>query len=133
MGESEIAEYSLSELGVSDDSTVYRAKPPTIFKSWRDVRIHWFQKLRFTGSYRMQLELTHWDIVRLFKAAFGDKLTPEIVREYGFKISPELEKAALGKIKIADLTVGELVAMIQPTSEKLQAAPTVLESAEEKS
>jgi hypothetical protein len=61
----------------------------------------------------MELELTHWDIARLFKSAFANELTPETIRKYGFKVSPELEKAALGKVKIADLTVGELLAMIQ--------------------
>jgi hypothetical protein len=122
MGESEIADYSLSELSIRDDGVVTRGKPPTLFKSWRAVRVHWYQTLRFTGAYRMQLDLTHWDIVKLFKSAFGDELTPEIITKYGFKVSSELEKAALGKVKIADLTVGELVAMIQPASERSPAA-----------
>ena len=34
-----------------------------------------------------------------------------MVKDYGFKVSPELEKAAFGKVKIADLAVGELVAV----------------------
>src|SRR5450631_4005485 len=128
MGETTIVDHSLLELAVSDDERrmVHRDEPPSLFKNWRSIEIDWFQKLRFTGSYRMDLELTHSDIAKLFKSAFGNELTPEIVRKYGFKVSPELEKAALSKVKIADLTVGELIAMIQPASEKLQAVPASL-------
>ena len=67
--------------------------------------------------------LTHEDTVRLFKAAFGEELTPEMVKDYGFKVSPELEKAAFGKVKIADLAVGELVAVIQPSAREVADKP----------
>jgi hypothetical protein len=123
MGETTVADHSLSDLTINNDERriIYSHSPPSLFKNWRSIEVAWFQKLRFTGSYRMELELTNWDIIRLFKSAFGDELTPETITKYGFKVSPELEKAALGKVKIANLTVGELVAMIQPASQAVPA------------
>lgn len=46
-----------------------------------------------------------------------------MVKDYGFKVSPELEKAAFGKVKIADLAVGELVAVIQPSAREVADKP----------
>jgi hypothetical protein len=115
MGPTELIEHSLSDLDVSEDGTTSRNGPPTIYKVWLSaVAVGWHQQLRQTGSYRMDLELSRADIIKLFKATYGDELTPAIVADCRFKMSPEFEKAALGKVKLGELTLAELATLMRP-------------------
>lgn len=118
MGRTELMEQSLSGLDVSDDGTVKFSGPPTIYKHWNSVLVGWRQALQHNGNYRMDLELSHNDIATLFKAAFGDEITPRTLNRYGFKLSPEVDKAALARVKLSDLTLADLAAIVKPASEK---------------
>ena len=99
MGETEIANIDLAQLRISTDpqKTVYRDKP-SIFNSIFRVGVHWFQKLRFTGNYRMEVDFEDSDVIQLFKTRFGTELDADLVSEHGFTISPELEKVVLGEL-----------------------------------
>ena len=115
MGEKEIIQEDLAEISVSDNGTVYRGKSPTIFESmrgpFRDIAIAWHQKFSLMGSYRMDVHFTHSDVLRLFKAMFGTELRPWLLENQGFTVSPELAKMILQKVKLTDLTLGELMSM----------------------
>jgi hypothetical protein len=82
--------------------TVYRDKP-SIFNSIFRVGVHWFQKLRFTGNYNMEVDFEDSDVIQLFMARFGTELDADLVSEHGFNISPELEKVVLGRINTKSL------------------------------
>lgn len=62
----------------------------------------------------MDLELSHEDIVKLFKALFGDEITPMILDLYKLKVSSEIEKAALSRVKLGDLTLADLASIMKP-------------------
>ena len=125
MGPTEIMDdHSLSELGVSEEGgSFYKNGTPAVFQSFFGVAVSWHRKLRLTGDYRLDLVLTYEDITMLFKAAFGEEITPSMLRRYGLKLSPELDKAALAKIKLGDLTLAELAALMKPTEEGNQPEP----------
>lgn len=73
----------------------------------------------------MDLELSHEDIVKLFKALFGDEITPMILDLYKLKVSSEIEKAALSRVKLGDLTLADLASIMKPSKEgKDQAGPS---------
>jgi hypothetical protein len=118
MGSNVLIEQSLSELTVNEDGTAYRSGPPTLYKHWRAVLVGWHQALRHNGNYRMDLELSHSDIVQLFKAAFGSEITPAVLSRCGFKLSPDLDKAALARVKLSDLTLADLAAIMKPVTEE---------------
>jgi len=64
------------------------------------------------------MELSRGDIVKLFKAAYGEELTPAIVAQCRFKLSPEFEKTALGKVKLGELTLAELASLMKPAESR---------------
>ena len=100
MGETTIIEQDLTELKLNKDErrTVYPNRPPELFRlRWSNVALHWFQKLRLTGNYRMELELSEADVLRLLKASYGTVLGADLIERYGFELSPELEKPRCGK------------------------------------
>jgi hypothetical protein len=117
MGRTDLIEQSLTDLDVSDDGTVQRAGPPTMYKHWNSVLVGWYQKLQHNGNYRVDLELSHNDIMKLFKAAFGSEITPEVMNRYGLTLSPEVDKAALSRVKLADLTLADLAAIVKPVAD----------------
>lgn len=123
MGTRTILDHDLSELAVSRDpaKSVYFGKVG-LFKSYGEVSVAWGQKLHFTGDYRVQVNYTCSDVVKLFKATFGSELDVELLEEYGFTVSPELKKKLLGEIKLADLTIGDLAGLGVATNKK-QSAP----------
>jgi hypothetical protein len=69
----------------------------------------------------MDLELSHSDIMKLFKAAFGGEIQPALLSRYGLKLSPELDKANLAKVKLGDLTLAELASLMKPATEEKKA------------
>jgi hypothetical protein len=62
----------------------------------------WFQPLKLTGNYRMEIQFTRDDVMRLFKCLFGSQLHTSLVEEYGLMFSPELVKSLL-TVKMTDL------------------------------
>lgn len=133
MGRKEIMGHQLVDSKISNDpnQSVYRNEPPLIFKSFPGIQIAWHQNLRFMGDYRMTVELSKSDIVRLFKSVFGSELDANLLERYGFTVSDDLKKAVLRTVKLSDVTLGDLAAMsseseeTQATAEKLVEAENV--------
>jgi len=73
--------------------------------------VGWFRELRMMGNYRMDIEFSNEDILRLFKLRFGTELKEWLVDDEGFTISPELTKRALRTVKLSDVTLADLAAM----------------------
>lgn len=118
MGTNVIFDHDLVDVHASRDSRQYLSwGTPTIFKSLGNVGVHWGRDLSFTGSYRVEVNFSRPDVVRLFKAMFGSELDVDLVEECGFTISSDLQKAILGKIKLADLTIGDLAGLGAPAKE----------------
>ena len=111
MGEKELIKCDLTDVSVSEDTTVYRDKPPTIFAPLRGIYISWYQKFQLMGSYRVDTFFSRAEVLRLFKAQFGTELHASLIERYGFTISDDLKKAVLKTVKLTDLTLGELAAM----------------------
>jgi len=110
MGETVIANHFLLTTEYNDDGTAYRDKP-VLYKRGLGIIVAWFQSLKLTGNYRMQVELTKTDVMRLFKRLFGSEIQLSLVEEYGLTFSPEVAKSILKTVKLTDLTVGDLVEM----------------------
>lgn len=119
MGNTEIASIELSELGINRRSE-YRSvgwNRPGLFDGMIRTFVAWGKDLRLTGSYRLEAEFSNSDILQLFKARFGSELSVSLLEEDGFTVSPEFEKAILSKVKLADVTLGDLMKMGVATSE----------------
>lgn len=87
-----------------------------LFSTWPGVEVPWTQELHLTGNYRMEIHFTRAEVVRLLKATMGTELDVDLIEQYGFTVSPELTRAILSKVKLTDLTVGDLVKMTDGTS-----------------
>jgi hypothetical protein len=113
MGSTEIADIDLSGLLIDrregnrtvhfNDSGLFAG----VYRTW----IAWGKSLTLGGNYRFEVEFTSADVLQLFKARFGTQLGPELLEEYGFTATPELERAVLSKIKLTDVTLGDLLKM----------------------
>lgn len=114
MGTKELASHDLSELRISDEWIYTNA--PTIFRLHGEISVCWPQELKLTGNYRMQVQFSRSDVMRLFKSMFGSELSASLIEEYGFTISPQLKKAILRTVKLSHLTLGDLAAMIGSSS-----------------
>jgi hypothetical protein len=124
MGQNEIASIDLSQSSIRRDGTYNISLNQTALNSaYYDVTIRWGKKLHFTGNYLMKLELTRDDVVQLFKASFGTELDVDLIEQHGFTVSDELSRAVLGKVKLADLTLGDL-AKIATASAETEPAPS---------
>jgi hypothetical protein len=75
------------------------------------VTVAWYQPLKLTGNYRMEVEFSYYDVKKLFGSTFGWVLNSSLIEEDGFTMSPEFVKAVLRTVKLTDLTLGDLVAM----------------------
>jgi len=117
MGSTDLVDQYLSEATFEESGTVHRGKPPTVYKHWNSVLVGWHQKLQHNGAYRMDLELMHADIALLFRTAFGDEITPKILNRYGLRLSPQVDKAALSRVKLGELTLEDLKAIVKPAAE----------------
>ncbi|MCG2665944.1 hypothetical protein ACFPFP_03250 [Bradyrhizobium sp. GCM10023182] len=110
MGETKIANHFLPGVEYREDGTAYRDKP-VMYNSGCGITVAWYQPLKLTGNYRMEVGLTRNDVMRLFKATFGSELQQSLVENHGLTFSPELVKAMLKTVKLTDLTLGDLVGM----------------------
>lgn len=110
MGTTTIANYSLLTTEYNDDEIAYRDKP-VLYRYLGGITVAWFQSLKLTGNYRMEVELTKDDVMRLFKRLFGSEIQLGLVEKYGLTFSPEVAKSILKTVKLTDLTVGDLVEM----------------------
>jgi hypothetical protein len=129
MGEKEIANHYLLDIQYKDNGTVYRSTP-VIYDRGGNTTVSWYQPLRFTGDYRMDVQFSRSDIMKLFKCAFGSVLNENLFERYGLSVSPELRNAILRTVKLSDLTLGDLAAMnAAPESEETESKPEVKEPA----
>ena len=118
MGTHRLVDLDLGAMRISRDAskTVWGGKPG-LFKSYGEVSVAWKQQLNKTGNFRMQLDLTQADVAQLFKAMFGSEIDTDTLEQYGFTLSPDLQKKLLGDIKLADLTLGDLAGIAAPKRE----------------
>lgn len=133
MGTNELGDIPVSELHLSKDQNQYlHWDCHAIFSKWPNVEVHWTKDIRLTGSYRMEIHFTRDDIVRLLKATMGTELDVDLIERYGFTISPAFSRAILSKVKLTDITVGDLVKMTdaasktEPVAEEKPAEPKPL-------
>ncbi len=125
MGRTEIANFSLLTTEYRDNGTVSRNEP-VLYDGPGNITVAWFQSLKLTGNYRMEVQLTGSDVMSLFKCYFGSELGVSLVERYGLTFSPELVKSILRTVKLSDITLGELAAMqsVEPTTTEKVAKPT---------
>jgi hypothetical protein len=117
MGTNVLGDIPVSEMRLSKDQNQYlHWNSHALFSTYPSVEVHWTQDIRLTGSYRMEIHFTRAEIVRLLKATMGTELDVDLVEQYGFTVSPELTRAILSKVKLTDLTVGDLVTMSSAAS-----------------
>ncbi len=118
MGCNEVANFDLSELKVSrqPEKRVW-FNSPGLFDVAGEISVAWGKKLTLGGSYRLQVDFSYDEVAKMFRAAFGSMLTPEILARCGLTLSDELQKSALSKVKVSDLTLGDLAKMVTPAEE----------------
>jgi hypothetical protein len=124
MGTQVLTEYDLAEIEYSRDFQrgVWRGKPK-IFTAVGRTFVAWCQHLRHMGDYRMELELSNEDLLRLFKVRFGTELSEWLIDQQGFTLSPELIKRALRTVKLTDVTLADLVRMVSGVAPQDQKIP----------
>src|SRR5947209_12951955 len=88
MGEKELTTIFLPTTEYRDDGTAYRSKP-VMYDGNGGITVAWYQHMSLTGNYRMEVQLQRYDIMRLFKAAFGSEIQSHVVEKYGLTFSPE--------------------------------------------
>lgn len=79
----------------------------TIGRDGGDLVIDWDQRLSLNGNYRLSLGLSKSDIAALFMAAFGRRLSPEILEDLGFS----LKTKNFIREKIQEMPFGELLSI----------------------
>lgn len=127
MGNTTIADIDLSGLRVRRE----RNKPvqfsnPGIFDVDGEISVAWAKTLHLGGDYRLQVDFSYDEIAKMFRAAFGSKLTAETLEKCGLTLSDELQKSALSKVKMSDLTLADLAKLVTPTEEAPAEAPAVV-------
>jgi hypothetical protein len=133
MGEKVIANHFLPVVKHSENGTAYRDHP-VMYNGGGGVTVAWYQQLKLTGNYRMEVNLSYYDVKRLFGSTFGWVLNSSLIEKDGFTMTPEFVKAVLRTVKLTDLTLGDLVAMNStPAVEETTAPeePTTKEQATE--
>jgi hypothetical protein len=124
MGTKELADFSLSNISSTGERKVYPDRP-TIYSSSVDVTVAWRQHMRYMGDYRMYIDFSRQDVLKLFKTTFGTELGAWLVDDEGFTISEELTRRALRTVKLSELTIADLAKMSAPTEEpKTKDKPT---------
>jgi len=126
MGQKQLADFNLSDIPIASNGTAYPDRP-TMYSSWRGVTVAWCQPMRYMGDYRMDIEFSRQDVLKLFRAKFGSELPASLIEEHGFTLSPELVKSVLKTVKLADLTLGELASMAATATEEASAAEKPVE------
>jgi hypothetical protein len=132
MGDTVLADIDLSEKPLNKDErrTLHWTASELFWSRW-GPEVHWTQNIRMTGDYRVKVQFSNADVIRLLRASYGTVLGTDLIERHGFTISPELEKAILRKVKLTDLTLGDLIEMNaaeaegSATAEKLASADNV--------
>jgi hypothetical protein len=126
MGNTTIADIDFSELRVSREPTkTIGFSRPGFFDVNGEVSVAWGKTLRFGGDYRLQVDFSYDEVAKMFRAAFGSELTPQILERCGLTLSDELQKSALSKVKVTDLTLGDLAKLVTPAEEAPVETPVV--------
>jgi hypothetical protein len=108
MGKHPLIEWDLSSIEEANhDPEHWTPCDPTIFQQPTELLIQWQQELRYVGNYRMRIQLSDDDILRLFRTRFGTKLKLSLV-EKGFEVSPELTKHIFRTVKLSEVTLDDL-------------------------
>lgn len=113
MGTDVLADLDLKEVEITDDPNgwVWRDRPRIFKRRGENIFLSWCQKLRHMGDYRVTLEFSDGDILRLYKARLGTELTCWELDHGGFTVSPDLVKRVLSTVKLTDVTLGQLMEM----------------------
>ena len=127
MGSKEIGNHSILNMKYKTDGTAYRSEP-VLYSRPGNITVAWFQPLKLTGGYRMEVQLTRDDIGKLFKCMFGSELQQNVIEEWGLSFSPEVVKSILKTVKLTDVTLGDLMAMNSSPSEEPATAEKLVES-----
>jgi hypothetical protein len=127
MGSTTIADIDLSELKVRRESN----KPvgfsnPGIFDVDGEISVAWGKTLHLGGDYRLQVDFSYDEIAKMFRASFGSKLTAETLERCGLTLSDELQKSALSKVKVSDLTLADLAKLVTPSEGAPAETPAVV-------
>jgi hypothetical protein len=119
MGTRKIADHRLSMMEVSNDPNkgVY-FNQPGLFRSYGEVSVAWGYEFHLTGNYRVQVDFSRSDVLKLFKMMFGSELDVALLDAHGFTVSTDLQKRLISKMRLADLTIGDLVGLSASANEK---------------
>ncbi len=98
-----------------------------IYRGGLGITVSWSQDLRLSGSYRMDVHFSPDDIMRLFKCYFGSELQKRPVERYGLTFSDEVVESMLSKVKLTDMTLGDLMKAMN--ADKAAGEPTASEEA----
>jgi hypothetical protein len=90
--------------------------------------VHWTRNIKMTGDYRVKVEFTNLDVIRLLRASYGTVLDVDLIERHGFTVSKRLQNAILAKIKLTDLTLGDLLKLHQAENEEPPTAEKVVSS-----
>lgn len=113
MGTHKLASHDLSDFRISDEPKKnIRWNSPGLFRHYGEVSVAWGQTLKFTGDYRMQIDFSQDDVLKLMKASYGRELDVDLL-DKGFVISDALKKKILSEIKWTELTLGDLIGNTQ--------------------
>ncbi|WP_315731223.1 MULTISPECIES: hypothetical protein [unclassified Bradyrhizobium] len=127
MGNTTIADIDLIELKVRrEPNKPVNFHSPGLFDVSGEISVAWGKTLHLGGDYRLQADFSYDEVAKMFRAAFGSRLTPEILERCGLTLSDELQKAALSKVKVADLTLGDLAKIVTPAQEGPTETPAVV-------
>jgi hypothetical protein len=110
MGETVIANHFLPSVERSEDGAAWPEKA-VLYRGGGQFTVAWFQPLKLSGNYRMEVSVSYYDITSLFRSLCGGVLSASLIENEGFTVSPAFARAVLKTIKLTDLTLGDLVAM----------------------
>jgi hypothetical protein len=127
MGNTTIADIDLSELRVRrEPNKPVQFSSPGIFDVDGEISVAWGKTLHLGGDYRLQVDFSYDEIAKMFRAAFGSKLTAETLEKCGLTLSDELQKSALSKVKMSDLTLADFAKLVTPIEEAPAETPAVV-------
>jgi hypothetical protein len=127
MGTTDLADFDLADRPIrQEENKPVNWNMPGLFSTGGEVSIAWGKKMHLGGDYRMQIDFSHDEVAQMFRAAFGSQVTADILEKCGLTLSPELQKSALAKVKVADLTLGDLAKMVTHEKEEPTQKPAVV-------
>jgi hypothetical protein len=127
MGNTDLADFDLTDRPIRrEENKPVKWNDPGLFSTGGEVSIAWGKTMHLGGDYRVQIDFSHDEVAQMFKAAFGSQITADVLEKCGLTLSPELRKSALSKVKVADLTLGDLAKMVTPEMEEPKEMPAVV-------